>query len=257
MFEQIMNRFLDGSGCGVGIVGEMFANKTGTMFNIYQEMLKWSRISAKKYGGLVYLFFKPKGDERYGNHGSITNHDLTISLVAIEIDISRPQEILEKVSSIIQKGKKIGGIFIDEAWCFDRKILEIYNELRSRNLIVVLTLLNRYYNGDPVTLSGELLTMCTITITQHAICIPCAEKGKNSSRSEFSFRIDQIWKNFPNKRPTPISNAKVDFGGGQKYFAACWKCFEKINKMIKAGMQPDLIIDEMRLREHLVSHGAL
>jgi thymidine kinase len=254
--DRVIDHFLDGTGCGVMFVGEMFGNKTGALAALYLEMLKFSRINQISHGDRIYLFFKPKDDKRYSSCSeNITNNDQTLKIPAIEIDRAEPEKILAIVSKTVEQGGKIGAIFIDEAWSFADGLVKIYEQLVRMNHIVVLTCINKFFDGEPIPTTGALLCLSDYIIVKQAICIPCAKSGRTNNRARYSFKIDEIWKY--EEHSAVQSEDKVEFGGSAKYFAACRQCFCKLYRLIEERKEPRQIALEMGILEHLASKGII
>lgn len=242
--DPIVDDYIAEKGAIVSFTGEMFSGKTEGLIDLRKEMRLRSKINPAVHYRKELLFFKALEDRRY-SEDEVVNHDGTKRINAIKIRKSDPNKISHIVNQNESDGKKIGAVFIDEAWLFNEIILEICQQLADKNKIVALSLLSTFFNRKPVPMTGKLLCISKYIIQKHAFCISCKD------RSWYSFRISQLWKHYQNDSQNP-SEENEQLGGSKYYCALCADCFKKINELIDRKIPPIDIIKAMNMYEYCI-----
>ena len=210
------------------IFGSMYSGKT-------EELIR--RLKRYKLSGKQYQLFKPKIDNRYGKN-IVSTHDAfekkneiqkivqlyvkdvlnknelvndlygSLCNAIIAEVVSNSNDILEKLK---EDTKVIG---IDEVQFFDESILDVINELKKRDKIIIVTGLDMYATNEPF---GNIVPMLACTskyVTKlHAVCVDCGRTAY------VSYKL------------TDENTHKIDIGSHGKYIALCETCAEKRNDL--------------------------
>ncbi|MEM0231070.1 MAG: hypothetical protein QXW00_04215 [Candidatus Woesearchaeota archaeon] len=145
------------------LVGPMNSGKTETA-------IRWAENIAN-HTDCNLLFFKPDIDVRSPKDRVISNSSLgKLEFPAITISSQNPEEALE----IIKNEKKfVDAIFFDELNFFNKKIVEVIEELRKgdgRQRIIVGTGLDKTFRGEPFEPVDLLILSADEVEFHHAYC---------------------------------------------------------------------------------------
>lgn len=203
------------------IFGSMYSGKS-------EELIR--RIKRAQIAGLHCQVFKPSKDNRYENistheHNSIKakikNHinmkidsslldelnqyiNKAINGTIIAESVNDPKEILTKLDS----NTKVVGI--DEIQFFEVDILPIIEELKKRNIRVIIAGLDMYASGFPFGETVKTLACTSKYVDKlHAVCVECGRDAYCSHKLDGS------------------DPSKIDLGSTGKYVALCESCIEK------------------------------
>ena len=178
------------------ITGPMFSGKTEE-FNRTLRRFGFANIN--------FLAFKPAKDTRSGDDMICTHNDGDEGIKGILVkDVAAIERYLaEKASPDV---KVIG---IDEGQFFNvRALTALARRLAAEDKKVVITALDRLWNGEFFDGVPELLAEADIVKKEHAICAGCGGLAAHSYR-------------------LTSSTNDVEVGGREKYEPLCRGCFIK------------------------------
>ena len=191
------------------IIGNMFANKTGTLIHEVETM--------RTFGRKKVLVFKPVIDTRSGT-GKIKNfHGKTLD--AIELHTRRP---LRAISLIRREEKALGSSFdviaFDEVQFFGTRsgIYLLVNELLRRGYDVIAAGLRLDFKGEPFGATLALVGLCDSTQQITLLSSFCARCGSPA----------HLPQRLIDGKPAPYRSAQVQVGGRESYEARCYACHE-------------------------------
>jgi thymidine kinase len=144
------------------ICGSMFSGKT-------EELIR--RLKRVKIANLKAKIFKPAIDVRY-HEVNIVSHD-TNFIQSIPVNDSL---------SILQLGKDVHVVGIDEAQFFDESIVDVCEQLALRGIRVIVAGLDMDYTGKPFGQMPNLLAIADYITKLHAICVKCGNIANISYR---------------------------------------------------------------------------
>lgn len=239
--KQVVHIFITGEqGAIIVFSGSMYAGKTEALLELHRE-LETRRTVNEQLTGRTFRFYRPDKDTRTPE---ITTHDGSKKFsFAIKIPSENPEKILEDVEKFeTETGEIVGAVFIDEAWMFEKKIVNVCVTLADRKKIVAVSAMDQYFDRTPVEISCLLMGVANFTIKKQAFCIACKDWAT------FSFRLFEIWKKHPHpfiKISDPAELVKL--GGAKTYCALCRCCYLKIYDLINSGKLPNEIISELKI----------
>ncbi len=179
------------------ICGPMFAGKT-------EELIR--RITRMEYAKRKYIVFKPRIDNRY-SETEISSHNLR-KIKAINID--NALDIYKYLDDTYQS------VVIDEVQFFDKKMVEVVEDLASRGLRVICAGLDMDFKGKPFGIMPTLLAIAEKVTKLTAICVCCGEDATRTQRL-----IDG--KEAYDDSPIVLVGAK------ESYEARCRKCHKVLH----------------------------
>ena len=206
------------------IFGSMYAGKT-------EELIR--RLKRYQLSGKQYQLFKPKVDNRYGDdivttHNYVEEKDKILKIIQLHIgnifnraklinDLYKSlgnaiiAEVVSKsmdILSLVKEDTNVVGI--DEVQFFDEDIINVIDELKKQNKIVIITGLDMYASNKPFGNIVPYLACTSKYVTKlHAVCMDC---GRDAY---ISYKLTN----------TPAD--KIDIGSYGKYIALCEQCAEK------------------------------
>ena len=177
------------------ICGSMFSRKS-------EELLRSIKrgVIAKQ----SVLLFKPSIDNRYEENKVSTHNGNTYE----SVNIDKAEEIYDYI-----KNKKYDIIGIDEVQFFDKKIVEVINNLADNGIRVIVAGLDMDFKAEPFYPMPEIMAISEMVTKLHAVCNKC---GKEASRSQ------RLINGEPAKYDDPI----VVIGASESYEARCRHCHE-------------------------------
>ncbi len=173
------------------ITGSMFCGKTDELI----RRLRRATIAHQKV-----QVFKPVVDTRYAIE-KVTSHAGT-EYAALPVQSSK--EILEK----LEPDTTVVGI--DEGQFFDEGIIEVTEELASRNVRVIVAGLDTDFRGEPFGAMPTLMAKAEAVDKLRAICMVCGEPASRTQR-------------LVNGRPARYDDPIVIVGAAELYEARCRK----------------------------------
>lgn len=191
------------------IMGSMYSGKSEEL----KRLIKRNEIAGKKC-----KTFKPIIDNRYSKEKILTHDNAKIlnlienadhkkhvgNILGIDAqNIKKSEEILQYIDETTQV------VGIDEVQFFDENIINVIEELNRRNIKVIASGLDMYFNGDPFEITSKLACKCKYVQKLHAVCIDC---GNDAA---YSYKL------------STENNSFIDIGSEGKYIALCEKCKEK------------------------------
>ena len=245
--EMVLEAFLVRKGRIVLLEGPMFSSKTQQAITIIENISDKKRVNKKLFGERKELIVKPKRDNR-NSPIVIKTHDGAKVLNATSFDEREPSQIFRLIEKM--KPKEISVVLIDEVWLCSENVIEVLEELRYRGVIVLLTALDRYYDGTEVRLTKKLELVADFAVLKHAVCLCCCE-----ALSHYSILQKEI---FEGKKFVPVTDEdKVLIGGSDKYIAACDRCYRKFESLLLEGSSPERIIEVLGIRDYLEEKGSI
>ena len=172
------------------ICGSMFSGKT-------EELIR--RLKRARIAGQQVAVYKPSIDTRYAEE-SVVSHDSN-SFLATPITAS---------SQLLEVGKDVTVIGLDEAQFFDREIVRYTQELAHQGKRIIIAGLDMDFRGQPFGPMCDLLAVAEYITKVHAICSHCGNLATHSYRL------------------TPSTDMVV-LGEKDQYEARCRKCFRMGN----------------------------
>ncbi|WP_420458738.1 thymidine kinase [Neolewinella sp.] len=172
------------------ICGSMFSGKT-------EELIR--RLKRARIAGQQVAVYKPSVDTRYAEE-SVVSHDSN-SFVATPISQS---------AQLLEVGKEVTVIGLDEAQFFDRDVVKHTQELAHRGKRLIIAGLDMDFRGQPFGPMCDLLAVAEYITKVHAICSHCGNLATHSYRL------------------TPDTDTVV-LGERDQYEARCRKCFRMGN----------------------------
>ena len=172
------------------ICGSMFSGKT-------EELIR--RLKRARIAGQQVAVYKPSIDTRYAEE-SVVSHDSN-SFLATPITAS---------SQLLEVGKDVTVIGLDEAQFFDREIVRYTQELAHQGKRIIIAGLDMDFRGQPFGPMCDLLAVAEYITKVHAICSHCGNLATHSYRL------------------TPSTDTVV-LGEKDQYEARCRKCFRMGN----------------------------
>ena len=177
------------------ICGSMFSGKS-------EELLR--RIKRGVIAKQSVLLFKPSIDNRYEENKISTHNGNTYE----SVNIDKAEDIYDYI-----KNKKYDIIGIDEVQFFDKKIVEVINNLADNGIRVIVAGLDMDFKAEPFYPMSEIMAISEMVTKLHAVCNKC---GKEASRSQ------RLINGEPAKYDDPI----VVIGASESYEARCRHCHE-------------------------------
>ena len=177
------------------ICGSMFSGKS-------EELLR--RIKRGVIAKQSVLLFKPSIDNRYEENKVSTHNGNTYE----SVNIDKADEIYDYI-----KNKNYDIIGIDEVQFFDKKIVEVINNLADNGIRVIVAGLDMDFKAEPFYPMPEIMAISEMVTKLHAVCNKC---GKEASRSQ------RLINGEPAKYDDPI----VVIGASESYEARCRHCHE-------------------------------
>ncbi len=172
------------------ICGSMFSGKT-------EELIR--RLKRARIAGQQVAVYKPSIDTRYAEE-SVVSHDSN-SFVATPITQS---------AQLLEVGKEVTVIGLDEAQFFDRDVVQHTQELAHRGKRIIIAGLDMDFRGQPFGPMCDLLAVAEYITKVHAICSHCGNLATHSYR--LSPSMDTVM-----------------LGERDQYEARCRKCFRMGN----------------------------
>ena len=139
------------------ICGPMFSGKTEELI----RRLKRSIIAKKKI-----LVFKPKIDNRYSDDCVVTHNKNSIESISVEDSAT---------NKILKLSENINTIGIDEIQFFSKNIVSICIELAKNGKRVIVSGLDKDYEGKPFGIIPNLLCEAEYVTKLNAICNNCGD----------------------------------------------------------------------------------
>lgn len=170
------------------ICGPMFSGKT-------EELIR--RLVRAQIAKKTVHIFKHSTDNRYSQDYIVSHNKNKIKCHSIN-----------NTESIINFGKKIDIIGIDEAQFFDESIIDICNKLANDGKRIIIAGLDRDYKAIPFGPMANLLTHADLITKLNAICMVCG------NQASFSQRLTK-------------DNNQILVGESEKYEARCRKCYKQ------------------------------
>ena len=192
--------FLHGNHIGTVelICGPMFSGKS-------DELIR--RLRLARYSKLQVQAFKPALDGRRGEE-TINTFD-GIKFRATSVNTS--EEILE----FLYEGVQVVGV--DEVQFFDRKLLEVCEELSDRGIRVIIAGLHSDFRGEPFGPMAELMIDADYVAKLQARCHECGAPASRTQRLRIENGIT---------RPAFYDEPTVVSGGEDRYQARCRHCHD-------------------------------
>ncbi|MCX2744531.1 thymidine kinase [Mangrovivirga sp. M17] len=187
--EPSLEQYGDGekySGWIEVICGSMFSGKT-------EELIR--RLNRAVLANQKVEIFKPVIDNRYSETEIVSHNKNAIRSTTVNF-----------ADDILLKAGDCSVVGIDEAQFFDKRIVDVCNELANEGKRVVVAGLDMDYMGRPFGPMPYLMAVAEFVTKVHAICM------KNGSLANYSFR-------------KVINDDKVLVGETESYEARCRKCF--------------------------------
>ncbi len=147
------------------ISGCMFSGKT-------EELIR--RLNRAIIARQKVEIFKPKTDNRYHNDHVISHSEREIKSSSLEYS-----------SEILQRAADCDVVGIDEAQFFDKKIVDVCNELANSGKRVIVAGLDMDFEGKPFGPMPDLMAVAEFVTKLHAICM------KTGELASFSFRLSE------------------------------------------------------------------
>lgn len=145
------------------ICGSMFCGKT-------EELIR--RVRRAIIARQMVQVFKPVIDNRYSIEHITSHNGQNIDALPVE----NAQGILDALRSDTTV------IAVDEVQFFDLEIVNIVQELASRDIRVILAGLDLNFRGEPFGSMPALLCVAEEVTKLHAICVVCGERACRTQR---------------------------------------------------------------------------
>lgn len=172
------------------ICGSMFSGKT-------EELLR--RLKRAKFASQKVEIYKPRVDTRYDS-AKVVSHDENF-ILATPVDNS---------AKILEVGKDVTVVGIDEAQFFDDGLIENAQQLALNGKRVIVAGLDMDFRGLPFGPIPGLLAVAEYITKVHAICSHCGNLATHS------YRLSE-------------ENATVLLGEKDKYEPRCRACYSMGN----------------------------
>jgi len=171
------------------ICGSMFSGKTDELI----RRLVRATIAKQKV-----QVFKPAIDVRFAVE-KVTSH---AGSDYDAIPVQKAAEIREKI------GLDITVVGIDEAQFFDPEVVQVVEELATREIRVLVAGLDTDFRGEPFGPMPVLMSLAEHVDKLHAICMVCGDEASRTQR-------------LVNGRPARFDDPVVIVGASEMYEARC------------------------------------
>ncbi len=191
------------------VMGNMFANKTGTIIHEIETM--------RAFGHKKVLIFTPTTDTRAGK-GVIKNYNGQ-SLQAVDLFARRPHHALRLIREAeTLMGSRFHTIVFDEVQFFTppRALYRLVDELLSLGYDVLASGLRLDFRGEPFGVTLSLIGLCESMQQVTLLASYCAKCGSPA----------HLPQRLINGVPAPYLSPQVKVGGKEDYEARCYNCFE-------------------------------
>jgi thymidine kinase len=168
------------------VCGPMFSGKT-------EELIR--RVRRALYARQRVELYKPIIDTRYGAIDIVSHTRQSLT--------ARPIKKAEQIIELIDPMTQVVGI--DEAQFFDRRLVDVAQDLADRGLRVIIAGLDQDFRGLPFVPMPELLAVAELVTKVMAICVKC---GNPAGRSQRIIR----------------DREQVVVGASEAYEARCRRC---------------------------------
>ena len=191
------------------VMGNMFANKTGTIIHAIETM--------RTFGHRKVLIFTPTTDTRAGK-GAIKNYNGQ-SLRAVDLLANRPNNALRIIrKEEAEMGSKFHTIVFDEVQFFSppRVFYQLTDELLRLGYDVLASGLRLDFRGEPFGVTLSLIGLCESMQQVTLLASYCAKCGNPA----------HLPQRLLNGVPAPYLSPQVKVGGKESYEARCYDCYE-------------------------------
>lgn len=191
------------------IMGNMFANKSGTIIHKIETM--------RTFGHKNVLIFTPTTDTRSGKGLIRSNNGM--SLRAIDLLARRPNKALNIIRrEEAEMGSKFHTIVFDEVQFFSppRVFYRLTDELLRLGYDVLAAGLRLDFRGEPFGVTLSLIGLCESMQQVTLLASYCAKCGEPA----------HLPQRLINGKPAPYLSPQVKVGGKESYEARCDKCYE-------------------------------
>lgn len=187
------NRHLRPSNGWVEVVcGSMFSGKT-------EELIR--RLRRAVIARQQVQLFKPAIDDRYG-----------ITTVASHNGVKWEGIVVEDAAELLSRVEpETTVVAIDEVQFFDKKVIDVCNQLADRGLRVIVAGLDTDFRGEPFGPIPVIMSQAESVRKLHAICMQCGAEASRTQRL-----IDD--------RPAFYDEPVVLIGASEAYEARCRTC---------------------------------
>ncbi len=190
-------------------VGNMFANKTGSLMNYVETM--------REFANKKVLILKPQTDTRSGIKSIKNFHGKAME--AFEISPKKPFASLNIIAKEERRlGKKLDAIAFDEVQFFriESKFFNLVAELLQRGYNVIAAGLMLDFRGEPFGSTPLLFTLCANVNAVHILTPYCKKCGNSAP----------LPQRLINGNPAPYTSPLIKVGGKETYEARCYACYE-------------------------------
>lgn len=170
--------------------GGMFSGKTTAL----QQQGERYLLAKKKV-----VFIKPSMDIRYSDLKIVTHAGREVEAYSVGVDTD------------LSEFKNYEVILIDEIQFFEKSILAAIDSLLKKGKTVIVAGLDMDFEGNPFTITSQLMGMADTVNKYKAICQECGEEAT------FSYRCDK-------------SKEVIVLGEKDKYKPLCRRCFYENEK---------------------------
>jgi len=170
------------------ITGAMFSGKT-------EELIR--RLKRALIAKQQVEIFKPLLDKRFHPENVVSHNKNAIKSTAVDF-----------AEDILLRAVNFDVIGIDESQFFDKRLVEVCNELAQSGKRVIIAGLDMDFSGKPFGPMPDLMACAEYITKLHAICAKCGQTAN------YSFR----------KVPSP---EKIYIGEKETYEPRCRKCFSE------------------------------
>ena len=171
------------------ICGSMFSGKT-------EELIR--RVRRAQIARLTVQVFKPGIDVRY-HAGRVTSHN---GQDYDAVPCERAAEIL------VHWNPEATVVAVDEAQFFDAEIVDVAQQLASREVRVIIAGLDLDFRGEPFGPMPILMAQAEDVTKLHAICVVCGEDASRTQR-------------LVNGEPAHYDDPLIVLGASEQYEPRC------------------------------------
>lgn len=226
--EIELNQFFSAGGSIELIAGCMYSGKTEELIkrlkivNIALDIHVSQNRLTEEVVREVIKAFKPKLDNRYSTD-FLDSHS-RLQWPAIIIDETNPREILQHVN----KFTKV--VAVDEAQFFYRELINVCEELASRNIRVIVGGLDTNFRGETFGIMGDLWAISDRKDQTKALCNTCGNEATKTQRIIISTDSEG---NEISRRPADYNDPIILVGAKNSYEARCREHHEVPGKPVK------------------------